>query len=264
MRVALQTIPRLLRFSSAVSGRIDKPYFAGVLFFLAVVIFCVSGAVDIYHQLSNSKLMPMTSILISGDRHYVSDADLQRALKQVPQAGNFFTLDVNKVQKALEALPWVQQVSVRKQWPNKLRVHLQEQQVEAFWNNKALLNPQGEIFNAPVSDVHKDLVHLNGPDDFASEILSAWQNMQKLVAAKQLSIQSVTLNARRSWSLTLTNGIQLRLGQSDRIKRLQRFISLYDQLHPEKMAYADLRYNNGLAVGWKQQQDSTANDQGDR
>ncbi|CAG9297965.1 cell division protein FtsQ/DivIB [Celerinatantimonas diazotrophica] len=255
MRVALRTIPRLLRSASAISGRIDKPYFAGVLFFLAVVLFFVSGGVDIYHRLSNSKLMPMTSILISGERHYVSDTDLQRALKQVPQAGNFFTLDVNKVQKALEALPWVKHVSVRKQWPNKLRVYLQEQQPEAVWNNKELLNPEGQIFKAPVSDVHKPLVHLNGPDDFADEILNAWKNMQKLVGAKHLSIQSVTLNARRSWSLTLTNGIQLRLGQRDRIKRLQRFISLYDQLHPEKMAYADLRYNNGLAVGWKHQQD---------
>ncbi|MFM2484811.1 cell division protein FtsQ/DivIB [Celerinatantimonas yamalensis] len=258
MRLAGLIRSKRLRLPVLVNGQVDKCYIAGMAFFLAVVLGLSAVCLKIYNQLSNSQLVPMTSILISGSRHYVNDSDLQRALQQVRHSGNFFTLDVNKVQKALLALPWVKTVSVRKQWPNKLRLYLQEYQPVAFWNNAALLNPQGTIFDAPTDRLDKPLVHLYGPDDCAAEVLEAYKQMQEMLKTLQIGITSVTLDARHSWSLTLTNGIEVRIGQRDRIKRLQRFISLYNQLHPEKMAYADLRYSNGLAIGWKQQQDSTA------
>ncbi|MFM2483138.1 cell division protein FtsQ/DivIB [Celerinatantimonas sp. YJH-8] len=243
---------------------VDLKRLGGLFFFIVVIVSISWGCWAIYQRLSNSRLMPMTEILISGKRQYVEDADLQRALANVPKSGNFFTLDVNKVQQALVALPWVQQASVRKQWPNKLRVFLQEQEPVAHWNNAALLNTQGVIFDAPQTRLQEPLVSLHGPDDEAPKVLENWQQMQQIVAGLKLTIRSVTLNERDSWVVTLSNGIELRLVQKDRMERLQRFVKLYNQLHPEKMAYADLRYNNGLAIGWKKQQDSTENDQNNR
>lgn len=245
-------------------SEVEPQRLGGLLFLLAVVITIAVGCWGIYQQLSNSNLRPMTEILISGQRQYVEDSDLQQALHQVPQSGNFFTLNVNKVQQALVALPWIKQVSVRKQWPNKLRVYLQEQVPVAFWNQKMLLNQDGAIFDAPRAHLTQKLVALSGPDDEAQEVLNAWRQMQRTVAALKLSIVSVSLDERHSWSLELSNGIKLRIGQQQRMERLKRFVALYGQLHPEKMAYADLRYGNGLAVGWKNQQDSTENDQGNR
>ncbi|CAG8998689.1 MAG: Cell division protein FtsQ [Candidatus Celerinatantimonas neptuna] len=223
------------------------------MFFVVIVLLLIWGCLAVYQTLSNSRLMPMTQILISGQRHYVENSDLQKALARVPESGNFFTLNVNKVQQALVALPWIKQASVRKLWPNKLRIYMQERVPVAHWNHKDLLTPKGQIFDASQKNLKKPLVQLNGPDDYAAKVLAAWQQMRQLVRPLHLDIRSVTLNARDSWSLVLSNGIALRIGVQDRIKRLKRFVALYGQLHPEKMAYADLRYNNGLAVGWKEQ-----------
>lgn len=254
--IARWVLLNVLRSAVAISRKLDKYYIAGVLFFMAVTLGVIFFGSNVYHRLSNAKLLPMTSILISGTRHHVSDQALQSALSKVPQSANFFTLDVKRVQQQIEALPWVREVRVRKQWPNKLRVYLQEQQPVAIWNHTQLLNRQGNVFDAPVSQVAQPLVKLNGPKEFIGEMIGAWHQMGKIVTTKSLHISEISLSDRRSWRLKLSNGIQLRLGQRDRMKRLQRFLNLYDQLHPEKMAYADLRYNNGLAIGWKQQQGS--------
>lgn len=264
MGLSTLNIIRQLSGIGSLSGSLDKRYIGGIVFFVVVVFLLILGGVTIYQKLSNSHLMPMTQILISGQRHYVENRDLQKALAKVPESGNFFTLNVDKVQQALIALPWIKQVSVRKLWPNKLRIYMQERVPVAHWNQKDLLTPNGQIFDASQRNLKKTLVQLRGPDDYAAKVLDAWQQMRQIVRPLHLDIKSVTLNDRDSWSLVLSNGIALRIGVQDRIKRLKRFVALYGQLHPEKMAYADLRYNNGLAVGWKKQQDLTANDQSNR
>ena len=40
--------------------------------------------------------------------------------------GNFFTADLSAVRTAFEMVPWVQRASVRREWPNKLVVSVDE------------------------------------------------------------------------------------------------------------------------------------------
>jgi cell division protein FtsQ len=56
---------------------------------------------------------------------------------------------------------------------------------------------------------------------------------------------------RFAWQLTLSNGIELKLGREDTLKRVQRFIDLYPSISkhkPEAIEQVDLRYDTGLAV----------------
>ena len=36
------------------------------------------------------------------------------------------TQDVNIIQQQIERMPWIRQVTVRKQWPDELKIHLVE------------------------------------------------------------------------------------------------------------------------------------------
>ncbi len=67
-------------------------------------------------------------------------------------------------------------------------------------------------------------------------------------------IDSVRISDRRSWEIELRNGPKLILGREveELDARLERFVKIYNLIqNRELIAYIDLRYDNGLAVGWK-------------
>ena len=98
-------------------------------------------------------------IVVHGDVSHNSAATL-RANVAPRLAGNFFTVDLQKAREAFEAVPWVRQAIVRRQFPNRLRVELQEHEPQAFWGGDSesrLVNTFGEVFDANPGDVEQDL-----------------------------------------------------------------------------------------------------------
>ena len=73
--------------------------------------------------------------------------------------GNFFTVDLRAAREAFEQVPWVRRAQVRRVYPGSLRVELQEHDAVAYWGpdtGSALVNSQGEVFEANVGDVEQD------------------------------------------------------------------------------------------------------------
>ena len=236
-------------------------YWAGVGFFCVVLLGLAYSVHSVYSSVSDKQLSPMTRLLVSGKRDYVLDHELQQSLAALPEAGNFFSLDVSEVKLALEQLPWVKQVTVRKQWPDKLSIALQEQEVVARWNNAALLNQQGQIFEAPQQRVTSALASLSGPDEQAEAVLATFRQLQEVLQVRQLSIVSLALTERHAWQVELASGIVLKLGKEDKLNRMERFVSVYPRLKANAVDYIDLRYDTGFAVGWKKQEGLAIDDQ---
>jgi cell division protein FtsQ len=72
----------------------------------------------------------------------------------------------------------------------------------------------------------------------------------------ELSIDELVLSERYSWQLTLNDGVRLNLGREERIERIQRFMDVYQNIKETQednklVDYIDLRYDTGVAVGWK-------------
>ena len=74
-----------------------------------------------------------------------------------------------------------------------------------------------------------------------------------LLAGTGLRINELFLSERFAWNVQLNNGIKLNLGRKEFIDRFQRFIDLFELLDRQEKSvdYVDLRYDTGLAVGWK-------------
>ena len=49
--------------------------------------------------------------------------------------GNFFTVGLDRVREHFEQVPWVRRAEVRRIWPNRLFVALEEHQVLARWKD---------------------------------------------------------------------------------------------------------------------------------
>ncbi|MEY4468211.1 MAG: hypothetical protein RIR21_2004, partial [Pseudomonadota bacterium] len=70
-----------------------------------------------------------------GPLRYVDAATVRSAA--LPRIrGNFFTADLAAVRNAFEMVPWVQRASVRREWPNKLIVSVDEYQVLGAWGEQ--------------------------------------------------------------------------------------------------------------------------------
>jgi cell division protein FtsQ len=206
---------------------------------------------------------PVTSVVISGEMPYSTRTDVMAAIESV-DLGNFFQVDVNEVQSKLLNLPWVSSVAVRKKWPNELKIYVVDNKPVALWNGEFLINQLGKVFQADMTRIKHYLPNFFGPEGTELLALKNYRDLNTLLAFNALKIDELILSERFSWQLTLNDGVTLNLGREERVERVQRFMDLYPIIKAELKAkkitekqknqavdYIDLRYDTGLAVGWK-------------
>ena len=223
---------------------------AGLLFLLGVVAAITLLMMRLYDWAVDAQKLPVKDIIFGGEFIHLDVNEMKKQIKaQYPQS--FIAIDVNEVHKEIEDWPWVYRASVRKQWPNNLSVYVVEQTAVVRWNDDGLLNPYGEVFFVKHPPQH--LPRLYGPSGSEKVALQGYQAMQSLLATQDLGVHSLFLSERFAWQLVLSNDVILYLGRHEFIDRVQRFIDLYPLLNKKQrpMAYVDLRYDTGLAVGWR-------------
>ena len=198
---------------------------------------------------------PVTQLTVQAEFKHVSADEIRDVVR--PRLGKgFFALDLDAVQKAVAALPWVESAEARKRWPDTLQLRIYERQPFARWNDKRLISRQGLVFDAPGAIDTSALPDLRGPDARLAEVVSFYAETQKAFAGTHLKINGVALTERGSWSVSTASGAQIVIGDREQAgRRLHRFLDVYPQLiagHADGFAYADLRYTNGFAVRWPQ------------
>jgi len=202
----------------------------------------------------------LQQIIVTGDSQHSNSATL-RANVAPRIAGTFFSVDLARVRAAFEAVPWVRSAVVKREFPNRLHVVLQEHQAVALWGGDGdvrLLNNFGEIFEANVGEVDQDnLPTLSGPDNQASEVLVMYQGLAPLFAGTDTPLVQLRLSARGSWSAGLDGGATVELGRGglDEVReRARRLMLTVTQVaarygrQPNTMETADLRHENGYAI----------------
>ncbi|TXT22534.1 MAG: cell division protein FtsQ [Gallionellaceae bacterium] len=185
--------------------------------------------------------------------------------------GNFFTVNLDRARQSFEKLHWVRKVSVRRQFPWRLEVSLEEHDALAQWNGSGLVNTHGEVFAAALPEANPALPKFSGPDDAAGEMAQMYRAFGEQLAPLGREIVQLNLSPRHSWQLRLDNGTVLELGNEQPQQRLERFVAVYPyslatllkaggdtaagaekeaQATAQKQAvkYVDLRYRNGFAV----------------
>jgi cell division protein FtsQ len=235
----------------------------GLLFFLLVLFSFVSLGWWLSQRFMAQESAPVTSIVVSGEMAYSQRSDIITAIEGV-DLGNFFQLSVDEVQKQVLSLPWVYSVAVRKEWPNELKIYVVDQKPVALWNGDFLINKAGNVFQADILRVKHYLPNFFGPSGTERIALENYVNFNSLLEYKSLKIDELVLTERFSWQLTLDDGVTLNLGREERVERIQRFMDSYSIIKAKLKAkifaekdknqavdYIDLRYDTGLAVGWK-------------
>lgn len=254
-QAALNTRPREEEEKS--SGRNNGTRLAGIIFLLAVVMSVVIGGWMVIGWMEDAQRLPLSKLVVTGERHYTRNDDIRQSIMSLGAPGTFMTQDVNIIQQQIERLPWIKQASVRKQWPDELKIHLVEYVPMARWNDQHMVDAAGNSFSVPASRTrNQTLPKLFGPEGSEKEVLTGYRDMSEVLAKARFTLKEAAMTARRSWVLTLNNDIKLNLGRGDTMKRLNRFVELYPVLQQQAQAdgkiisTVDLRYDSGAAVGW--------------
>jgi cell division protein FtsQ len=207
-------------------------------------------------KLLNPNTLPIRSIQIEGGFRHLSAKNLQRVV--APHvSGGFFTIDIQSVQNALLKRPWVDSVSVRRVWPDTLRIRVTEHVPFARWGKDGFVDAHGNWFAAPQEASAMKLPEFVGPKGFQSMLTKRYQEINRALEPIGRRVSELHVTDRRAWQLVLDNGLVLRLGRQDIDTRLRRFVRAYPTVVAQRldqMAGVDLRYTNGFAVRWRPQE----------
>lgn len=192
-------------------------------------------------------VFPLREVVVAGDLRFVQRAEIETIVRRELR-GNFFTMDLAAVRRGFEATPWVRNADVRRQWPDRLEVRLEEHVALARWGSMGLVNVQGEVFNAAYEG---RLPVFNGPAGAAKEMAIQYAYFRNSLQPTGRVPEQLNVSPRRAWTLRLDGGLTLELGRTDLENRLARFVENYDRaaaLLGRRMDHVDLRYANGFAV----------------
>lgn len=222
------------------------------LAWLLGLLVLMLGAGLLWNWLSKPQNMPVRELQVDGKLQHVR-ASWVRLQVQPLAAKGFMGLDPDLVRATLMQLPWVADASVWREWPDRLRIRIVEQQAVARWQNGKqvqLVNTLGQPFSVPLNQMPRGLPLLQGPAGQQGLVLQRFLEANQITHAAGARLVALDLDARGAWRCRLDPGINVALGRIEPFERLRRWMAVYPQVRAYLGAKAtvDLRYANGFAM----------------
>jgi cell division protein FtsQ len=224
------------------------------------IVFAFGLVAAVVAWAARSPLFAVGAIVVAGDVSH-NNAVTLRANVAPRLGGTFFTLDLLRARQIFETAPWVRKAVVRREFPNRLKVTLQEHQAVAYWGvegDSRLVNSFGEVFEANLGELEQELLpRLNGPDAQATQVLATYRVLQPLFETLEMTVDQFELTGRGGWRVQLDTDAVIELGRGtpeELVARTGRFLKTLTQVaarygrKPEALESADLRYPDGYAL----------------
>jgi cell division protein FtsQ len=228
---------------------------------LAVFVLLALGALAGW--VARHPAFAIRGIAVYGDTSH-NNALTLRAQVAPYLSGTFVTVDLAATRQAFESVPWVRRAEVRRDFPNRLKVILQEHKAVAFWGaegDSTLINSYGEVFEANLGEVEQDVMpRLNGPKEQSAQVLAEYRALEPMFDSKELGIEQLELTGRGNWRVRLDSGAQIELGrgtEEEVVARTRQFLETMSQVTSRygrtasALDSADLRHEQGYAIRLK-------------
>lgn len=216
---------------------------SGSVFALTILLLVCGVAWRVAHF----DTFAIREIDVVGDITHVTHKQIQTIVFNELK-GTLFTVDLGGAQAAFEKLPWVRRVGVRRRWPNRLEVAVEEHRELARWGNSALVNHYGEVFEGASNN---RLPVFEGPDGSCTEVTRNYMQFNEALGRIGRHVETVHVSERRAWRLRLDDGTVIELGRHGVIARLGTYVAAYGRSVARlksRARYIDLRYANGFTV----------------
>lgn len=197
-------------------------------------------------------LEPITLIRVSGKFEFVSQSAIEELL-DVYKTKSRLSVDVSVIKEVLQAIPWIDEVKVKRHGLDKIEILLHEHTPVAMWQDDRVLNIDGTILTLSDVEVSENLPELFGFDGSEKLVMQQFMIINKRVGVLDYPVSKLGWDASGSWWFEV-DGVVVQLGSYDQALRLNSFTKMYQGFLKDKwqqIEKLDLRYRNGVAVVWK-------------
>jgi cell division protein FtsQ len=227
---------------------------ASVLLAAAVLVLAALGL----KALAQAPWFLIRAVGVDGDLIHNDAATLgATAVRRI--SGSYFSVDLVRVRELFESVPWVRHATVRRVWPDRLQVTLEEHRPAALWqrnrDDDLLVNTHGELFEVNLGDLDDEsLPVFSGPDDAAPGLLAMYRRLVPVFEPLGSGLQRLSLSEYGSWRAGFGDRSQIELGRGtpEEVEaRSRRFVATLPQVLQRQgraLAHADLRHRDGYAI----------------
>jgi cell division protein FtsQ len=213
---------------------------------LSAVADWFRGARDIA---ANSVGLRISAISLSGEKEVSREEILTTA--GVTGRASLLFLDADAARARLMANPWIADAAVLKLYPDRLQITITERLAYALWQKDgrvSVIAADGTVLEPFVEDRYLGLplVVGRGAEQQAKDFLTVLDRYASIRSVLRASI----LVAERRWNLRLTNGIDVRLPETNVDVALDRLVALDrdKKLLSRDITMVDLRLPDRVTV----------------
>ncbi len=238
----------------------------GVVIIVLLFLMASAGVAWVYTGMIAQERWPIRWLEIDGSFERVS-AEQVRARLAPLVTGSFFTVNTRLMRESAGEMPWVSGVTAQKSWPDTIHVTIHEYTPVAHWVDGYLLGGNGQQFTVPSADEIRGLPWLEGPPGQLEVVFENWKKFDDNLVLIGQQLERLTLDPRGSWSARLSGGTEVKLGKGDIFKNLDMLVSTWTGLMQGQAIppiSIDLRYTNGFAVLWPQNNNAIAGTYGEK
>jgi cell division protein FtsQ len=229
------------------------------LFFVVVVVAglfsgghvsaALNGAKDYANALMTSAGFTVQTVTLEG-RAETAPKEIGRMLG-IQVGDPMLYVDVDEARARIEALPWVKSAEVRRVWPDKIVVRIQERRPVALWQMDgavAVIDASGKPISGedPVRFAELPLVVGKGAETQVGALLALIATQPNL----KLRVKAAVRVGERRWNLRLANGVEVRLPEEGAEAALAELVRLEreDNVLARDIKAIDLRFPDRFIV----------------
>jgi cell division protein FtsQ len=204
---------------------------------------------DTRDSAANALGFGITAVSVSGGSQIGRDQAL--AIAGVTGRSSLLFFDAEAARSRLLANPWIADAAVLKLYPDRLRITITERRAFALWQRNGRVNviaDDGTALQPFVEDRYRNLplVVGSGAERQAKDFIGLIDRYPEIRAVLRASI----LVAERRWNLRLTNGMDVRLPETELLAALDRLVELDrdKKLLSRDVTAIDLRLSDRVTV----------------
>jgi cell division protein FtsQ len=180
------------------------------------------GVSDIGARLAG---FPVRVVDIAGVKELTKEEVL--AASGLSPANSLLFADLAEVRRRIKALPLVAEATVRKLYPDRVVIQIEERQPFALWQQDGVVkvvSADGTVIDALSDTRYLKLPHVVGPN--ARLRVKEYQDILEGVPEIRAMVRAGVLVSERRWNLKLMNGIDVKLPEEGQIEALKRLVKL--------------------------------------
>lgn len=212
-----------------------------------LVVLLERGVSALYAQ-------PVRQIVVAGHLDPAHRRGVQETLQAQIDRG-LLGLPLRAIRDELEALPWVYRARLRRRFPDTLEVAIVEQRPIARWGDGGFLNHEAQVIAVADAAAWQSLPRIRGPEGSQARLMHRYQRLLELLRPLQLTPVRLEEDAFGQLAATLDNGVELRLGDREFLRRVEDFRLLWRrelQSQAAQVLRVDMRYDSGAAVALRE------------